>query len=240
VYSAHHDHLGVRAPKDGDAIYNGALDNASGVAAMLTIAEGLAAARPRRSILFAGIAAEEANLIGSQFLAAHLPVPSGRVAADVNIDGINIWGRTRDVSSIGFGKSSLDQVVQAAAASQHRRVVGDQMPDRGHFYRSDQLNFARIGVPSIYLKCGLDFVGREPGWGRAQLDAYTQLHYHQPSDQFDDRWDLTGAVDDARLLVLVGLKIADAPALPVWRPGDEFEAARNRALKEGAGTSSAP
>src|SRR5262249_53274685 len=161
-----HDHLGVGEPKQGDRIYNGALDNASGVAGILTIAQAMAKARPlpRRSVLFAALAAEESGLLGSQYLCAHPPVPPGLIAGNVNLDGINIWGRTRDLTFVGMGKSSLDGVVEAVARSQGRIVRPDQFPDRGFFYRSDQFNFARIGVPAIYTDSGTDFIGRPPEW----------------------------------------------------------------------------
>jgi Zn-dependent M28 family amino/carboxypeptidase len=236
VYTAHHDHLGVRDAKDGDAIYNGALDNASGVAALLAAAEGLSriSPSPRRSILFAAVGVEESGLLGSEHLARHLPVPAGKVAANLNIDGVNVYGRTRDVEYIGLGKSSLDEVVTRVAREQRRTVGPDQFPDRGYFYRSDQLNFARVGIPAIYLKGGLDVVGKPPGWARERVEEYVQKRYHQPSDELDGTWDFLGAVDDVRLLVVSGLRIADAPGLPAWRPGDEFEAARKRALEEAA------
>jgi Zn-dependent M28 family amino/carboxypeptidase len=230
VYSAHHDHLGVKTAKNGDAIYNGALDNASGVAAMLAAAEGLAATKPKRSILFAAVGVEESGLLGSEYYVAHPNVPAGKIAANINIDGINIWGRTRDVSFIGLGKSTLDDVVKKAAAEQGRTVAPDAFPDRGHFYRSDQFNFARAGIPAVYLDEGTDFIGRPAGWGRQQVEEYVTRHYHQPSDQIDASWNLDGAVDDARLLTVVGLRIANLPSLPAWRPGDEFEAARKKSL----------
>src|SRR5437773_1641630 len=158
LYTAHHDHLGIKpgAQPGHDAIYNGALDNASGVAALLGIAEAMKALpeRPRRTILFAAVAAEEQGLLGSRYLAANPPVPAGRLAADINIDGVNIWGPSQDVSVVGLGKSNLDDWIRALAAAQGREVVGDQFPDRGSFYRSDQLSFARIGVPAAYLKAG--------------------------------------------------------------------------------------
>jgi Zn-dependent M28 family amino/carboxypeptidase len=238
VYTAHHDHLGVRAPPPGstatDAIYNGALDNASGVAAILSIAEGLARATPRakRSVLIAAVGVEESGLLGSEYYARHPTVAPGRIAANINIDGVNIYGRTRDVEIIGLGKSSLDAVVTRVAGEQGRVVRPDQFPDRGHFYRSDQFNFARIGVPSLYLKGGLDVVGRPPGWARARIDEYVKTHYHQPTDELRDDWTFDGAVDDVRLLTIVGLRVADAPAPPAWRAGDEFEATRKRALAE--------
>jgi Zn-dependent M28 family amino/carboxypeptidase len=236
VYSAHHDHLGIGDPKGGDRIYNGAHDNASGVAAILAIAQGMVAVRPapRRSILFAAVAAEESGLLGSEYFCKHPPMLPGRIAANVNIDGINTYGRSRDVTYVGLGKSSLDAVVEAAARAQGRVVRPDQFPDRGHFYRSDQFSFARIGVPAVYLSEGTDFIGHEPGWGREQIEAFERQHYHQPSDEWNDSWNLDGAIDDVRLMLVVGLRVADAPALPSWRRGDEFEAARKKALAEAA------
>ena len=236
VYSAHHDHLGIREAKNGDNIYNGALDNASGVAALLTIAEGFvrvsqSQAAPKRSVLFAAVAAEESGLLGSQYLCAHPPVPPGRIAADLNVDGINIWGRTRDIDFVGLGKSSLDEVVKQVAQEQNRTVSSDQFPDRGRFYRSDQFNFAKIGVPAAYLKSGLDYLGHDEKWGREQIEEFERTRYHQPSDQIDDSWNLEGALDDVRLLIVVGLRVADAKAAPSWTKGDEFEAARKRAIE---------
>jgi Zn-dependent M28 family amino/carboxypeptidase len=234
VYSAHHDHLGIGEAKGGDKIYNGALDNASGVAAMLAIAEGMVSARPlpKRSILFAAVAAEESGLLGSEYFCAHPPIPAGRIAANVNIDGINIHGRARDATYIGLGKSSLDGIVKALAQSQGRVIRPDQFPDRGHFYRSDQFNFARIGVPAVYLESGTDFVGRDPQWGREKIEEYERLHYHQPSDEWSPSWNLDGALDDLRMLLAAGLRVADGPAMPTWKPGDEFEAARKKAISE--------
>src|SRR5581483_3419019 len=220
VFSAHHDHLGVREAKNGDAIYNGALDNASGVSAMLVAAEALARAqpKPRRSILFAAVGVEESGLLGSEYLCQHPPVPAGRIAANINIDGANIWGRTRDLGFVGFGKSTLDDVVAAAAREQGRTLKPEAFPERGHFYRSDQFSFARIGVPAIYLDRGTDYVGRPANWGKERVDEYVLQRYHQPSDQIDATWNLDGAVDDVRLLAAVALRIADAAQLPAWRP----------------------
>src|SRR5262249_52036211 len=152
---------------------------------------------PRRSVLFAAVAAEESGLLGSEYFTTHPIVPAGRMAANINIDGINILGRARDVTFVGLGKSTLDGVLRAVAQSQGRVVKPDQFPDRGHFYRSDQFNFARVGVPAIYLGRGTDFVGRDPDWGRKQIEEFERTRYHQPSDQMDDTWNLDGAVDDA-------------------------------------------
>jgi Zn-dependent M28 family amino/carboxypeptidase len=232
VWTAHHDHLGIRAAKNGDDIYNGALDNASGVAAMLTAAQAIVPEKPKRSILFAAVGVEESGLLGSLYFTQHPIVPIGRIAANINIDGINIWGRTRDVEFTGLGKSSLDDVVLAAAKAQGRTVKPDLFPDRGHFYRSDQFSFARAGVPATYLGRGLDFVGHDVEWGKQRVEEYVKTRYHQPNDQMDATWTLDGAVDDVRLMVTVGLRLADAPAMPTWKPGDEFEAARKKALME--------
>jgi Zn-dependent M28 family amino/carboxypeptidase len=233
VYTAHHDHLGIGEPNDqGDDIYNGALDNATGCAQLLGIARALTemAEPPRRSVLFLFVAAEEQGLLGSRFYAQSPTFPAGRIAANINLDGGNIWGRTADVAFIGYGKSSLDAVVEAAAARQDRKVVGDQFPDRGFFYRSDQFNFAKIGVPAIYLDTGAEFRDRPEGWGKEQIEAWEAVHYHQPSDELTDEWDFSGMVEDARLALECGLAVAQADEAPSWKPGDEFEAARLEAL----------
>jgi Zn-dependent M28 family amino/carboxypeptidase len=234
LYTAHHDHLGMRtgAAPGEDAIYNGAEDNASGVALMLTIARSYAALpqAPRRSILFAAVAAEEQGLLGSEYLARHPPVPLGRIAVDINIDGANVFGRTRDVTVIGMGKTDLDVTLRALAKAQGRVLRGDQLPDRGYFYRSDQFSFARVGVPSAYFESGLDYRGRPPGWGRERREAWEETRYHQPSDELTPDWDLSGAVEDARLQFELGYSVAQATALPAWTRGDEFEAPRLRAL----------
>jgi Zn-dependent M28 family amino/carboxypeptidase len=233
LYTAHHDHLGVRKAAHGEpVVYNGALDNASGVAATLAIAEAFAALpeRPRRSILFASVTAEESGLLGSETLAHNPPVPAGRLAANINIDGLNIWGRTRDVAVVGLGKSTLDEWIRAIAKAQDRVVVPESFPDKGSYYRSDHFSLARIGVPSAYIDAGTDVRDRPAGWGRQRQEAWEAAHYHQPSDDLTSDWDLSGAVEDAQLLFLVGSKVADTPLSPTWRPGDEFEAARKKAL----------
>ncbi|MGH9367241.1 MAG: M28 family peptidase [Thermoanaerobaculia bacterium] len=236
IYTAHHDHLGIQegAGSGADTICNGAVDNASGVAALLAIAQAYARLpkAPRRTILFASLAAEEQGLLGSEYLARHPPVPPGRIAANVNIDGLNIFGRTRDLTLIGAGKSTLDALVVALAKMQGRVVKPDQFPDRGFFYRSDQFNLSKIGVPAAYFDNGTDVIGKPPGWGREQIEKWEATHYHQPSDQWREDWDLSGAAEDVQLDFYLGLKVADADAMPQWKPGDEFEAARQRALGE--------
>jgi Zn-dependent M28 family amino/carboxypeptidase len=236
VFTAHHDHLGHVPPRPPatDGIYNGALDNASGCATVLAIAHAAAASPPRRSLLFVFTTAEEKGLLGARWFAQHPPIPAGRMAADVNLDSVNIWGRTTDLGALGLGKSSLDDVVRAVAAAQGRTVRGDPFPDRGSFYRSDHLEFARVGVPVVVVKGGPHYVGRPEDWGRRMHEQYEREHYHQPSDEYPPapaRWDLSGAVEDAQLQLVVALRVADAPGLPRWRRGDEFERARQAAAR---------
>jgi Zn-dependent M28 family amino/carboxypeptidase len=239
IYSAHHDHLGIGEPNDkGDTIYNGAVDNASGVSQILSIARAFAALpeRPKRSVLFALVAAEEQGLLGSGYLARHPTFPAGRIAANINVDSANKFGRTRDITYIGYGKSKdLDAVVDGAAALQHRKVLGDQFPDKGSFYRSDQFNFAKIGVPAIYLDPGTDYLDHDAAWGKARDEEYVSRDYHQPSDELDSTWVFDGMVEDAQLAFYCGAAIADAPAMPVWNAGDEFEGARKQAIEAAAG-----
>jgi Zn-dependent M28 family amino/carboxypeptidase len=234
IYTAHHDHLGrVPVPDGADGIYNGALDNASGCATILAIANAAAASRPRRSLLFIFVTAEEQGLLGSAWYARHPTIAPARMAANINVDSVNRFGRTTDVSVLGLGKSSLDAVVRSVAAAQGRVVRGDPFPDRGAFYRSDHFEFARIGVPVVYASGGTSVVGKPPEWGRAQRTAWIAKHYHQPSDEYPpypDGWDLSGAVEDAQLQLIVGLRVANEDALPQWTPGDEFERARKEAL----------
>ena len=233
VLSAHHDHFGIGEPDaSGDRIYHGAVDNASGCAQVLAVAQALAALpeRPRRSVLALFVAGEERGLLGSQYYAEHPTFPAGRIAADINIDGGNIFGRTRDATSIALGKSSLDEIAARVAATQGRVVKGDQFPDRGYYYRSDQFSFARIGVPALFFDDGTDFVGRPPGWGREQIEQWELRKYHQPSDRLDDSWNFDGMIEDTQLAMLSAWLVAQADALPAWKPGDEFEAARKRAL----------
>jgi Zn-dependent M28 family amino/carboxypeptidase len=235
VFTAHHDHLGVGEPDDtGDRIYNGALDNAAGVAQILAVAEAIQAlpAPPRRSILILFVAAEEQGLLGSAYYALHPTFAPGKIAANVNLDGGNIWGRTRDVTYIGYGKSTLDTVVEHAVASQGRTVQGDQFPDRGFFYRSDQFSFAKIGVPAIYLDVGTDFIGQPEGWGVTQIETWEAVQYHQPSDELDESWNFDGMIEDAQLAFYIGLTIAAEDDMPTWNAGDEFEAARLAALAD--------
>jgi Zn-dependent M28 family amino/carboxypeptidase len=244
IFSAHHDHLGVGAPNangdPNDRIYNGARDNAAGVGTVLAIGSALAALpeRPRRSVLLMFPAAEEQGLLGSEYFAKHPTAPAGKIAADVNYDSPNIWGATRDITFIGLGKSpSLDAVATEVAAYQQRVLKADQFPERGSYYRSDQFNLAKIGVPAFYLNGGTEFVDKPPGWGVEQLDAYIERNYHQPSDELTDEWRFDGIVQDAQFGFYAGLIVANDRALPIWNDRNEFAATRRAALAA-AGTDS--
>ena len=234
IYSAHHDHLGISTPDaEGDAIYNGAMDNASGMAQLFAIAKAFKAlpTPPRRSIMILFVGAEERGLLGSRYFAEHPTFAPGRIAANMNYDGGTIWGPTRDIIFIGKGKSTLDPILERYAGEQKRVVTPDQFPDRGFYYRSDQFSFARIGVPAMYLDSGTDVIGKPEGWGKEKAEEYTAKCYHQPCDELGDDWNFDGMVQDAALGFFVGLEVANADAMPEWVPGDEFEATRKAALK---------
>jgi len=234
LYTAHHDHLGVKrgAEPGPGTVFHGAVDNATGVAALIEIARAAAglAERPPRTLYFAAVTGEEQNLLGSQWLASHPPVPVTRLAAVINMDAMNVLGRTRDLVLVGQGKSTLDADVAALAAWQGRSVKGEAHPEFGAYYRSDHFSFAKVGVPGAYVGAGDQFVGRPEGWAEAQRQAFVQQHYHQPSDVWRDGYDLSGMIEDARLLFHLGVRLAGADGLAAWRPGDEFEAVRRRAL----------
>jgi Zn-dependent M28 family amino/carboxypeptidase len=233
VFTAHHDHFGIGEPdKTGDRIYNGAEDNAAGCAQVLAIARAFAALpeRPRRSVLMLFVAGEEQGLLGSKYYSLHPTFAPGKIAANINYDGGNYRGRTRDLTLIGYGKSSLDAIAKALIEKQGRVLVPDQFPDRGYFYRSDQFNFAKIGVPALYFDNGTDYLGKPAGWGKSQAEEWEEHTYHQPSDQIDDTWVFDGMIEDALIGFGAGWLVAQADAMPVWNAGDEFEAARKEAL----------
>lgn len=239
VISAHHDHFGIGEPDaSGDRIYNGALDNGVAMAQALSLAEAFNALPepPRRSILFLFVAAEEQGLLGSKHFARHPIVPPGRMAANINFELGNVWGRTRDITIYGKGKSTLEDLLAEAAARQGRRVEEDTTPRAGWYYRSDQFSFAKIGVPAIWFKSGTDFIGRPQGWGEARYAEWIAERYHRPGDEVQEDWDYEGLAEDARLAFELALEVAERDDMPAWYPGDEFEAERQRALAEVAGT----
>jgi Zn-dependent M28 family amino/carboxypeptidase len=233
MFSAHHDHLGrmVPVPPATDGIFNGALDNASGCAAVLTIAHALTYAPPKRSTVIVFVTAEEQGLLGSKYFAQHPAFPAGRIAVDINVDSFNKWGKTSDIGFSGLGKSQVDAIAKKVASEQGRTVHGEAHPDRGMYYRSDQFSMARVGVPSLYSLGGPTFVGKPQGWGDEQSMDFEKHHYHQPSDEYHGDWNLEGAVQDSQFQMIAGMRMANAPALPSWVPGDEFEAARKSAQR---------
>jgi Zn-dependent M28 family amino/carboxypeptidase len=234
VYSAHWDHLGVGEPnKKGDNIYNGAVDNASGVASVLAIAEALtrlpANEKPRRSILFLFPTAEEQGLFGAEWYARNPLVPLKKTAANVNLDSMNILGETKDFVPLGAERSSLRAVVEAVARERGLTIAPDPRPEQGSFYRSDHFPFAKVGVPSISLKEGKDFVGRPPNWGEEQFRAYNTANYHQPSDEYSETWNFKGMIQSAEIALAIGRRAADMPEMPRFNPDDEFaKAQQNR------------
>jgi Zn-dependent M28 family amino/carboxypeptidase len=235
ILSAHHDHLGLGEPDDsGDRIYNGALDNGVAMAEALAIAEVFAALPkpPRRSVMFLFVAAEEQGLLGSKYFAANPTVPPGKIAANVNFELGNIWGRTNDVTIFGKGKSTLEDLLEAAAAAQGRYVTAEKTLRAGWYYRSDQFSFARIGVPAIWFKSGTDFIDRPEGWGEERHAEWIRNTYHQPTDEVDESWNYDGMVEDTLLAFDLALTVANADQMPTWYPGDEFEDERRRALEE--------
>jgi len=234
IYTAHWDHLGIGLPDaKGDKIYNGALDNASGIAALIEIARALkAASPPRRSILFLAVTAEEKGLIGSKYYAENPIYPLAKTLAEINMDGLNQWGPTHDVTVIGLGNSTLDDVLKEVADEKGRVLRPDAEPEKGFYYRSDHFNFAKQGVPALDPEGGIEYIGKPAEWGMKKRDEYTENDYHKPSDEIKPDWNLSGAVEDVRLLMAVGYRVANADKYPEWKPGTEFKAKREAMLKK--------
>jgi Zn-dependent M28 family amino/carboxypeptidase len=236
IYTAHYDHFGVDPTAEGDdKIYNGARDNASGTAGLIEVARGFASAsEPQdRSVMFLAVTAEEQGLLGSKFYASHPVVPLNRTAADINMDGLITWGATHDITVVGLGNSELDDYVEAAAAEQGRVVIPDAEPEKGFYYRSDHFEFAKKGVPALYTDPGIDMVDGGEDRGRTELDRWTEERYHKPNDEYDETWDLSGAVQDLQLFFTVGWTIANESSWPNWREGNEFRAARDAMMAVG-------
>ena len=236
VYTAHWDHLGRDDKAQGDQIYNGAIDNASGVAALLEIAEGFTKlpTPPKRSLIFIAVTAEEKGLLGAKYYAEHPLYPLTNTLANINIDGVNQWGRTRDIVMVGDDNSTLVDLLRAAATAQGRTVKPDPEPEKGFYYRSDHFEFAKQGVPALYTDSGTEYVGKPAEYSQQKRDEYTKNDYHKPSDEVKPDWDLAGAVEDAQLLVNIGYRVAQGDARPEWKAGSEFKAKRDEMFK-GAG-----
>jgi len=228
VYTAHWDHFG----KSAEGIFHGAVDNAVGTAGLLEVARAFTKVMPppRRSILFISVTAEEQGLLGSQYYTVMPVYPLRKTVAEINMDGLNVHGRTKDLTLVGFGASELDDYAKAAASEQGRTVHGDAEPEKGFYYRSDHFNFAKEGVPALDPDEGIDFVGKSPEYGQKVRDEYTNNRYHTPRDVITPDWDLSGAAEDLKLLFAVGYRVAQADRFPEWRAGNEFKAIRDKQL----------
>ncbi len=233
VYTAHWDHLGRDLSLTGDQIYNGAVDNGTGVAGLLEIAEAFAKQDPppARSVVFAAVTLEESGLLGSKYYAAHPPFPLSRTVADINMDAMYPIGRERNMAVVGYGQSELDGYLKEALAAQGRVVTAEETPEKGHFYRSDHFNFAKKGVPALYAKGGVDLVDGGEVAGREAMADYTRNRYHKPADEYRDDMKLDGIVEDLQALYAVGRQLAGSDAWPKWAPDSEFRAAREAAQK---------
>ena len=234
IYTAHWDHLGKdeSLPAGEDNIYNGALDNATGTAGLIELAEAYTQLpqAPPRSILFLAVTAEEQGLLGAKYYAQNPLYPLEKTLANINMDGLNQWGRTRDIVVVGFGNSTLDDLLATAAAEQDRTVVPDPEPEKGFFYRSDHFEFAKEGVPALYTDAGTEYLDKPAGYGDQKRAEYTANDYHKPSDEIKPDWDLSGGLQDLALMFNVGLAVASAETWPEWKPGTEFLAKRQAML----------
>lgn len=229
IYSAHWDHFGKGEAINGDSIYNGAVDNASGTAALLEIAGAFSKAKPpSRSVLFISVTGEEQGLLGSEYYTTHPVYPVAKTVANINMDVLQPFGRMKDIGVVGYGQSELDDYAEKAAAEQQRTVHGEPDPSGGWYFRSDHFNFAKVGIPSLYIENGIESVNHEPGWGKAQGEEYNHVRYHSPKDEYSNSWDFSGMVEDARLLFGIGYRLSNESSFPKWKPGSEFKAIREK------------
>jgi Zn-dependent M28 family amino/carboxypeptidase len=233
IYSAHWDHLGRDPKLPGDQIFNGALDNASGTGAMLEIAEAFTkmTPAPKRSIIFLSVTAEEKGLLGAKHYAENPLYPAAKTLANINIDGVNQWGRTKDITMVCDDNSTLIDLLREVAGAQGRTVKPDPEPEKGFYYRSDHFEFAKVGVPALYTDAGVDYVGKDAAYSKQKRDEYTDRDYHKVSDEIKPDWELSGAVEDAQLLTLIGYRVAQGDKYPEWKAGSEFKAKRDETLR---------
>jgi Zn-dependent M28 family amino/carboxypeptidase len=234
IYTAHWDHLGRHPELQGDQIFNGAIDNASGVASVIELAAAFTKLNPppKRSVLFIATTAEEAGLLGAKYYAEHPLYPLEKTLADINIDTVNQWGKTGDIEDLSNNNSTLDDLLAAAAKRNGRMMTPNSEPEKGNFYRADHFEFSKRGVPSLYTRGGKDFIGKPANFGQQKRDDYTAHHYHQVSDEVDPNWDLSGAAQDIQLLFEVGYQVVNGDKFPEWKSGTEFKAKRDAMLKK--------
>jgi Zn-dependent M28 family amino/carboxypeptidase len=235
IYTAHWDHLGIGKPDEkGDSIYNGALDNASGSAALLELARAFKDLenKPERTIIFLSVTSEEQGLLGSAYYAQHPIYPLNKTVAEMNMDVINAHGKTNDVVITGAGQSELEDYLKSEAKIQGRYIAPESHPEAGHYFRSDHFNFAKAGIPALDAASGIDFVGKEKGYGKKLQEDYTANHYHRPSDEFDNTWTFEGGIQDIQLLFQIGKRLSFEETWPKWKQGSEFKAIREESIKE--------
>jgi Zn-dependent M28 family amino/carboxypeptidase len=242
LYVAHWDHLGRSLAFSGDTIFNGAIDNATGVSGLITLAQKFSSARPapERSIVFLAVTAEESGLLGSAYYADNPLFPLAQTVAVVNMDALQSGGPTREVSVIGYGSSELEDYLLAAAKTQDRVLKQEPTPERGFYYRSDHFNLAKKGVPALYIKLGIDDRAHGAHWGQQQLEDYIAKRYHKPADEYDPKADFGGALEDLALLYQVGYRLSRESSWPNWHPGNEFRAARDQSRGARGGKSANP
>jgi len=233
VYTAHWDHLGIGKAADGDSIYNGALDNASGVAGVLEIARAFVRDKKslKRSVLVLFTTGEESGLLGATHYVNHPLYPLVKTVAEINVDGINIWGRTTDMVVVGYGQSNLDRMLADAIAPMGRQIAPDSEPEKGYYYRSDHFPFAKMGVPALYSDSGVEFRNRPSGWGMERRREFVTERYHKPQDEYDPSWDLSGAAEDMEALFRVGFALAGDDRTAEWSRTSEFRRVREQMLR---------
>ncbi|AOM80899.1 peptidase M28 [Pedobacter steynii] len=231
IYSAHWDHFGVGEIIKGDSVYHGAVDNATGVAALLELASAFkkAKVKPERSILFISFTGEEQGLLGSEYYAKHPVFPVQKSVANINMDMMGLAGKTKDIVIYGYGQSELEDYAALSAKKQGRIIVADPVPSSGLYYRSDHFNFAKVGIPSLFTGSGVDNVAHGKEWGMKQAQDYIKTRYHSPQDNFDEKtWEMSGMVEDVRLLFDMGYRLSTEQTFPKWKTGSEFKAIREK------------
>jgi len=229
IYTSHWDHFGIGVPINGDRVYHGAVDNATGIGGMIELSRAFTALKvaPKRSILMLAVTAEEQGLLGSAYYAADPLYPLSKTVGVVNMDGLNVLGKTNDITVTGLGNSDLDELAGQVAAEQGRVIRPNPEPEKGGFYRSDHFPFAQQGVPALASGGGIDYIGKPAGWGKARSDEYTANDYHKPSDKVRADWDMSGAAQDLQYYWMVGHRLAQSDTFPQWKPGTEFKAKRD-------------